>query len=137
MKRTIGLFIVMLFIITSVMPLVISNQEILHRGSFYAKIGIGDREEAQLELNGNFRDLRNRHIVFGTANLIGSERTFRFQGIVTRSTFLIQSAVSNHIVNIIGSFTRYDEETQTFYGQWRGAIAGYGSSRGWIEANFT
>jgi len=137
MKRTIGLFIVMLFIITSVMPLVISNQEILQRGSFSAEIGIGDRGEAQLELNGNFRDFRNRHIVFGTANLIGSERTFRFQGIITRGTFIIQSAVSNRIVNIIGSFTRYDEETQTFYGQWRGLIAGYGSSRGWIEANFT
>ena len=137
MKRMFGLFIVMLFIISSVMPLVISNQEIIYRGSFYAKIGIGDREEAQLELNGTFRDFRNRHIIFGTANLIGSERTFRFQGITTRSTFIIQSAVSNRIVNIIGSFTQYDQETQTFYGQWRGLIAGYGFSRGWIEANFT
>lgn len=136
MKRTIGLFIVMLFIVSSVMPLVISNPEILHRGSFYAKIGIRDREETQLELNGNFRDFRNRHLVFGTVNILDSERTFRFQGIATRNAFILQSAVSNNIVNIIGSFTRYDEETQTFYGQWRGIIAGHGHTNGWIEAHF-
>ena len=137
MKKIIGIFIVMLFIITSVMPVAISQKESLHRGSFHAEMGINNRKEAQLELNGNYRDFRNRHIIFGTGNTIGSERTFRFQGITSQNLFLIQSAITNRIVNIIGSFTRYDENNHIFYGEWRGFIAGYGSSRGWIEAKFT
>lgn len=137
MKRTIGFFVAMACITVCILPGVISTQAPLHRGTFHAELGIQERQEAQFELNGNFRDFRNRHLIFGTVSLIDSDRAFRFQGLFTRSTFLIQSAASNRIINIIGSFTRYDEDTQTFYGQWRGFIVGYGSTRGWIEASFS
>ncbi len=136
MKKSIGFFIASLFIITSVLPSVIATYEPSHRGSFYATVGLGNRQEASIELNGEFRDFRDRHIIFGTATLLGSGRSFRFQGATIRSTFIIQSAVHSRIINIVGSFTRYDEITQTFYGQWRGFIAGYSSTRGWIVASF-
>jgi hypothetical protein len=136
MKNMIGLILLTLFIFNISVPLTIGVQNIDHRGSFYAEIGLRDNEEAKLQLYGNSRDFRNRHIFYGTANLIDSERTFRFQGLTSRSIFIIQSAINNRIVNIIGSFNRFDDETQTVYGEWRGFIIGYDYTRGWIKASF-
>ena len=137
MKRVFGMFSVMLFIVISIWPVFISGQEVIQRGLFNAKIGLQDSELEKFELNGNLRNIRNQHLIFGTATIVDSERTFRFQGSVTRSYFIIQSASNARIMNIVGSFMRYNEETNSFYGQWRGYIAGYGFLRGWIEASIT
>jgi len=106
----------------------------LDKGTFIASIGLKDNEQALIELNGHYRDIRNRHLIFGTITPVNGDRTFRFQGITSRNTFIIQSAFNNRIVNMIGSFNRYDEATQTYYGQWRGNIIGQGQSNGWIKA---
>jgi len=137
MKKILGFTVVLLFIVTGSIPLVVANQSPSHRGSFYAVLGVRASEEAQFELLGNFRDFRNRHMLYGTITPVDSERTFRFQGMASRNSFILQSAVSNRIVNIVGSFTSYDDETELFTGLWRGFIVGYGYSRGWIEASFT
>jgi len=134
MKRKKLLLIVTLCIILNFSPTVLCSQLILDRPSFHAEIGIGGRDEAQFELDGNPMGIRDRNIVSGTATFIGTERTFRFQGMFTKNIFFIQSGISDRILNIAGSFNRHDEETQTFYGYWFGFIMGYGFTRGWIEA---
>ncbi|MFH1013769.1 MAG: PKD domain-containing protein, partial [Thermoplasmatota archaeon] len=108
-----------------------------HGGSFQAQLGLGDETDTKLILDGSYRDIRGNHILYGSINLVDSERSNRFQGVVSRTKFIIQSAVNNRIINIIGSFNEYDEETQTYFGQWRGIIVGYGSTKGWIEAKYT
>jgi len=120
-------------------PLPVSMPQVkvsAHSGNFQAELGLHSEREGKLALDGSYRDLRGRHIIHGTVSPIDSERTNQFQGIVSRNMFIIQSAANNRIVNIIGSFNRYDQDTQTYYGQWRGFIVGYGSTRGWIQASF-
>lgn len=136
MKRYWGLFITALFLFMSIIPIGIYSQIIMDRASFHAELGINDYRGAQIELNGNPRNLRDGHVIVGTANFISNERTFRFQGLFTRNTFFIQSVMNTRVINIVGAFSRYDEDTQTYYGQWRGFIVGYGFTRGWIEASF-
>jgi len=137
MKRKILMLIATLCIILTFSPTFLCSQMVVGGSAFHAEIGIGERTKPQLELNGNTRTIRERHLVFGTANLMRSERAFRFQGMFTRQTFIIQSAVGNRMINIVGSFNRYDEATQTIYGNWRGFIVGYGWTTGWIEASLS
>ena len=42
----------------------------------------------------------------------------------------------NQIVNIVGRFTSYDSELDAYRGNWKGYVAGMGSTHGWISAQF-
>jgi len=105
-----------------------------HSGSFKAEIGI--RNKSILDLDGQFRNFRIGHILTGTVTLSDTESSTRFQGFIIRNYFIIQSAVRNRIVNIIGKFTSIDEEEQIYSGNWRGFAYGVGNVKGWITASF-
>ena len=113
------------------------NKLVFHSGSFYAELGLRTNSEALVELDGRFRDFRGRHIIFGTARHHDSGRTVQFQGFTMRNFFLIQSGVRNYIVNIVGQFTSFDEEEQTYSGYWKGFVWGRGRTTGWISFKFT
>ena len=113
------------------------NKLVFHSGSFYAELGLRTNSEPQVELDGQFRDFRGSHIVFGTARHHDSGRTVQFQGFTMRNFFLIQSGVRNYIVNIVGQFTSFDEEEQTYSGYWKGFVWGRGRTTGWISFKFT
>lgn len=106
------------------------------RRSFHAELGLKDDREAKVELNGNFADMRNEHLLYGTGNLIGLERMFRFQGIMTRNRFIIQTGINSRMLTVIGVFDTYDDTTGTYTGSWRGFIIGYGATNGWIRASY-
>jgi hypothetical protein len=113
-----------------------SPAEPVHRGEFQARMGIGRGNEAFVELNGLFREARRGHIVFGTIELIDSDRSVRFQGFFIQNHFLIQSAFRNNIINIFGRFNDCDEQRELYRGQWKGFINGIGRNSGWITAQF-
>ena len=108
----------------------------VNRGVFYAELGVRDERGALLTLEGNYRDFRGGHILSGKVNDIDSDRSIRFQGFATRNRFLIQTTVRGSIVNIVGRFNSYDENTHEFSGIWEGIIVGQGRTRGWITAQF-
>jgi hypothetical protein len=112
------------------------NKQDFHSGSFIGEIGIRNENEPLVEFNGRFRDFRIGHILTGEISLIDTERSTSFQGFITRNYFIIQSAIRNRIVNIVGKFTSFNEEEQIFSGIWRGFAYGIGSTRGWITASF-
>jgi len=112
------------------------NKQEFHSGSFIGEIGIRNENEPIIEFDGEFRDFRIGHILTGTVSLIDTEKSTRFQGFATRNYFIIQSAVRNRIVNIVGKFTTFDDEEQIYSGSWRGFAYGYDSGRGWITASF-
>lgn len=107
-----------------------------HSGSFQAELGVRTND-ASFVLDGSFRDFRGRHLLFGTISPVDSERTLRFQGISSRNLFIIQTTVRNNIVNIVGRFNQYDEDTNEYSGNWRGFVVGMGRTSGWITARFS
>lgn len=109
----------------------------VHRGSFQAEIGVKESNEADFSIDGNFRDFRGRHILFGTISPIDSDRTLRFQGLSSRNLFIIQTGLRNQIVNIFGRFNEYDETENEYSGNWIGFIAGVGRTSGWITAQYS
>jgi hypothetical protein len=115
------------------MPRVHNNDP---RRSFHAELGLKDDREVKVELNGNFADMRSEHLLYGTGNLIGLERMFRFQGIMARNRFIIQTGSNSRILTLIGVFDTYDNITEIYTGSWRGFIIGYGATNGWIRASY-
>jgi hypothetical protein len=107
-----------------------------HRGFFQAEIGLRNESEERITLEGKFRDFWNIHLISGTINLTGTQRSGRFQGFASRNFFIIQTAVRSHIVNIFGKFNSFDEEDQLYNGIWRGFVWGIGRGSGWITASF-
>ena len=112
------------------------NNGALNRGLFQARIGIRNESKSLLELEGQCKDFRGGHLLSGTVTLTDTGRTTRFQGLTIRNLFIIQSAVRNRILNIVGKSISYDEEEQIYSGMWRGFAIGVESARGWIAANF-
>jgi len=108
-----------------------------NRGVFNADLGLGDERTALITLEGNYRDFRGGHILFGTINRIDSDYSNRFQGFASRNRFFIQTAIRGNIVNIVGRFNSYDEDSHEFSGNWGGLITGHGRTRGWITAQFS
>ncbi len=120
-------------------PLAISMPYIhnLHRGRFHAELGLKDDRETKLSLDGYFTDARNKHLLYGSGCLVGSERMFRFQGIQSRNRFIIQTAVNSRIINIVGLFDSYNATSGVLTGSWRGSVMGYGATYGWIRASYS
>ena len=116
--------------------LILNDIKAVHRGSFQAEIGVRANDTIFV-LDGDFRDFRGRHVVYGLVSPVDSDRSVRFQGFISRNLFIIQSGVRNHIVNIIGRFNEYDEDQDLASGNWRGFIAGVGRANGWISARLT
>ena len=113
-----------------------TKTDINHQGTFTADIGI--REDIPLlSFEGSFKDFRQGHLLYGTVTHVDSERSIRFQGFSTQHIFLFQTTLRNQIVNIIGKFNSYDSDLDTYQGNWRGFVAGIGSTHGWISAQFT
>lgn len=108
------------------------EQRSFHRGTFQAELGIRDNNTPVIELDGSFRDFRGRHVLTGDISPSGSEKSARFQGLLTRNFFMIQTAYRNHIVNVIGRIYSYDEDQDEFQGVWKGFILGHGRTSGWI-----
>ena len=104
---------------------------------FQAHLGLYDETDELFEIDGQFRNFRNIHVLFGNAFLSNSDRSFVIQGILKRNFFMIQSAFRNRIVNIFGKFTEFNEDEQVYSGVWRGFVKGYGSTGGWITANIS
>jgi hypothetical protein len=111
----------------------ISNNRPLH-GTFHAELGIKDNTDPVIELDGLYKDFRGRHLLTGSISHLDSDRLIRFQGMITRNIFLIQTGYRNHIVNVIGKFVSYDEGDGEYRGLWRGFANGYGWTTGWIIA---
>ena len=109
----------------------------VHRGEFTGEIGLRNDSIPIIELDGTFRDFRGRHLVVGSLSPIDSDRSNRFQGLLTRNIFLLQTGYRNSIVNIIGRFISYDTENSEFSGPWRGFVLGYGRTYGWITINLS
>ena len=107
------------------------------RGGFQAELGLRGADNPLITMDGNYKDFRRGHIIFGSINHVDSDQSTRFQGFTTRTRFIIQTAIRGSIINIIGNFDSYDEATQAFSGIWAGMIAGQGRTRGWITAQFT
>jgi len=141
MKNKIIILCILTFLLVSPIamssPIIKLNAKPVQRGIFQAELGFRNETEGILSLTGNVRNFRGRHIIFGSVTHIESDRSSRFQGFVTRNTFLIQTAVRSNIINVVGRFTSYDEETQEYSGIWSGMAVGIGRTRGWITASFT
>jgi len=130
----IALLLFSMFNSTNAMYLETKTQE-THRGAFTADLGIRE-DTALLSFKGSFKDFRQGHLVYGIVTHIDSERSIRFQGFATRHLFLFQTTLRNQIVNIVGRFTSYDSELDAYRGNWKGYVAGMGSTHGWISAQF-
>ena len=113
------------------------NESPVHRGTFQSELGFRNQTDGVIVLDGTFRDFRGRHFISGSVTHIDSDRSTRFQGFISRHSFIIQAAVRSNIVNIVGRFSSFDEETQEYQGVWSGIVAGVGRTRGWITASFT
>ena len=142
MKKITVLAVFMLFLFISVglgigMPSKVSTEKTpVNRGRFQAEMGIREGGEPIIELEGVFREARRGYVVFGTVGLVDSGRSTRFQGFFVRNQFIIQSAVRNNIVNIIGGFRTYNEDRGIYQGHWQGFVVGHGRTSGWITAQF-
>jgi len=107
------------------------------RGVFQADLGLGNEGDAKISLNGQYRTFGSFRIFGGTGNLTGTDKTGRFQGVSTRSYFIIQTAVNSQIINIVGKYTSYNEEEQTFNGICRGLTGRIRGTTGWITGSFS
>jgi hypothetical protein len=134
MKKSI---VVILGILLSLGP-VVSSQIVEQEtnssdvGSFNAEIGLRDNEQPIIVLSGDFREIRDRQVLYGTVTHVRSDRTTRFQGLFARNHFVIQAGVRNQIINVIGRISLYDEETNEYHGNWFGFMVGQGRTNGWI-----
>jgi len=107
------------------------------KGVFQADLGLGNEGDAKISLNGQYRTFGSFRIFGGTGNLTGTDKTGRFQGLSTRSYFIIQTAVNSQIINIVGKYTSYNEEEQTFNGICRGLTGRIRGTTGWITGSFS
>ena len=103
---------------------------------FQADLGLHGESEELFEIDGQYKNFRNIHILFGKAILTNSDRSFGIKGVLKRNIFLFQTVFRSRIVNIFGKFTDFNEENQIYNGEWRGFIKGIGSTSGWIKASF-
>ena len=138
-KRVLFFTVISILLLTSCIVSSISTKQRInnsfHRGNFYAELGIRSDNNPYVILDGSYRDMRGRHIITGTISVVRSERSNRFQGLITRQYFIVQTGYRNHIINIIGKFQNYDEINDVYNGLWRGYIFGYGWTMGWINAH--
>ena len=107
------------------------------KGVFQADLGLGNEGDAKISLNGQYRTFGSFRIFGGTGNLTGTDKTGRFQGLSTKSYFIIQTAVNSQIINIVGKYTSYNEEEQTFNGICRGLTGRIRGTTGWITGSFS
>ena len=107
------------------------------KGVFQADLGLRNEGDAKISLNGQYRTFGSFRIFGGTGNLTGTDKTGRFQGLSTRSYFIIQTAVNSQIINIVGKYTSYNEEEQTFNGICRGLTGRIRGTTGWITGSFS
>lgn len=131
MKKVLCVLLILIFLANmGQAQLIINSEKQSNENGFRAKIGIGDSEEAQIFLNGNFRARWRFLVVYGTAT--NGEKEVRFQGYFRGSYFYLQIPLRGTIVNIIGrcSFNENNE----FRGNWR--VRGTRTT-GWIQGAFT
>ena len=133
-KKIVGILVCMLFLISAFSTVTIAKNEA--RENFQVELGLRNEDDTRISLNGQYRAFRDSIIFGGTWSLMGADKTGRFQGASTRSYFIIQMVINNQIINIVGKYTSYDEEEQTFDGIWRGR-AGRIRGTGWITGGLS
>jgi len=103
------------------------KQNILNQGGFEAELGIKDKEEPCVSLNGQYT-VRGRYIIIsGTAK--SGDKQGRFQGMLRGSYFMLQIPLRGRILNFVGRIN-FDDDRTSFEGACR--IRGFRAA-GWIE----
>ena len=112
---------------STILKEIFQKQNIFNQGEFEAELGVRNKEEPCVILNGQY-NIRGRYIIIsGTA--ISGDKQGRFQGILKGSYFILQIPLRGRILNFVGHIS-FDDDHTTFKGIWR--IRGFRAT-GWIE----
>jgi len=97
------------------------------QGAFYAEMGVTGNPEVKAYLNGQFR-IRTRYTIFGGIATFENHKG-RFRGIFFNNHFVIKAPIGERDFIIFGRCT-FDENHETFIGQWRTRL---NTQNGWIN----